>query len=592
MEKAAMPPENVRRRLATILAADVVGYSRLMRADEEGTLAAVTKLRREVVAPRIAAGGGRIFKLMGDGLLAEFPSVVDAARVAVDIQRALADGAGKSGDGVPMSLRIGLHLGDVIVDGDDLQGDGVNLAARLEGLAEPGGLCISGAVHEQVRDRIDLAFEDLGERSVKNIDRPVRVWAWRSGGGQAAVPAPAEPAAARRRPAIVVLPFANLSSDPEQEYFADGMVEEITTGLARMRWLTVISRNSAFAYKGRAVDVRRVGRELSVGYLVEGSVRKAGGSVRISAQLINAETGAHLWGQAFTGALDDIFDLQDEVTTGIISAVEPSLRQAEIDRAKRWRQENLDAYDLYLRALDQAHRFTPEARANALALLDTAIAIDPEYAEAHGVAAFCRQQRYLWGGRDPEDRKAALRHAEAVAAARTDDAGSLAFAAMSLSALDGQHDAAMTMLARALDLAPNSALALTCRSLVEMILGRPEESALHAARSLRLSPLDPLRHIPECALAVARLAAGDMEAALRHARRAVDSHPIFTPGLTTLALCLVEAGRTADAVEVVDRILAIAPDTRVSNLHERFLLANGVGFDRVATALRAAGLPE
>jgi adenylate cyclase len=586
-----MAAEHVRRRLATIFAADVVGYSRMMRADEEGTLAAMTALRRQVVAPRIAAGGGRVFKLMGDGLLAEFPSVVDAVRVAADIQRALADGATKGRDKMPMMLRIGLHLGDVIVDGDDLQGDGVNLAARLESLAEPGGLCISGAVHEQVRDRIELAFEDLGERSLKNIDRPVRVWTWRSA-GQAAVLAPTEPATARRRPAIVVLPFASLSSDPEQEYFADGMVEEITTGLARMRWLTVISRNSAFAYKGRAIDVRRIGRELSVGYLVEGSVRKAGGSVRISAQLIDAETGAHLWGQAFTGALDDIFDLQDEVTTGIMAAVEPSLRQAEIDRARRKRQENLDAYDLYLRALDQAHRFAPEARANALALLDSAIAIDPQYAEAHGVAAFCRQQRYLWGGHDPEDREAALRHAEAVAAVRTDDAGSLAFAAMSLSALDGQHEAAMTMLIRALDIAPNSALALTCRSLVEMILGRPEESALHAARSLRLSPLDPLRHIPECALAVARLAAGDTEAALRHARRAVESLPVFTPGLTTLALCLAEAGRTADAVDVVDRILAIAPDTRVSNLHERFLVANGVGFDRVAAAMRVAGLPE
>jgi adenylate cyclase len=586
-----MAAEHVRRRLATIFAADVVGYSRMMRADEEGTLAAMTALRRQVVAPRIAAGGGRVFKLMGDGLLAEFPSVVDAVRVAADIQRALADGATKGRDKMPMMLRIGLHLGDVSVDGDDLQGDGVNLAARLESLAEPGGLCISGAVHEQVRDRIELAFEDLGERSLKNIDRPVRVWTWRSA-GQAAVLAPTEPATARRRPAIVVLPFASLSSDPEQEYFADGMVEEITTGLARMRWLTVISRNSAFAYKGRAIDVRRIGRELSVGYLVEGSVRKAGGSVRISAQLIDAETGAHLWGQAFTGALDDIFDLQDEVTTGIMAAVEPSLRQAEIDRARRKRQENLDAYDLYLRALDQAHRFAPEARANALALLDSAIAIDPQYAEAHGVAAFCRQQRYLWGGHDPEDREAALRHAEAVAAVRTDDAGSLAFAAMSLSALDGQHEAAMTMLIRALDIAPNSALALTCRSLVEMILGRPEESALHAARSLRLSPLDPLRHIPECALAVARLAAGDTEAALRHARRAVESLPVFTPGLTTLALCLAEAGRTADAVDVVDRILAIAPDTRVSNLHERFLVANGVGFDRVAAAMRVAGLPE
>ena len=580
-----MTAERVTRRLAAILAADVVGYSRLVRADEEATLGRLAALRAAVIEPLIARHDGRVFKLMGDGLLADFASVVDAVRCAVAIQEAVAVGAGG------LALRIGVNLGDVVVDGLDLQGDGVNVAARLEGLAEPGGICIASSVHEQVRDRLAVAFEELGDRVLKNIDRPVRVWRW---AGAVAAPAesPSVPPVVPHKPSIAVLPFANMSGDAEQDYFADGMVEEIITGLARLGWLLVIARNSTFAYKGKSPDMRQVGRELGVRYVVEGSVRKAAGKVRITAQLIAAETGSHLWADKFDGALDDVFDLQDQVTAGVVAAIEPSLRRAEIERAKRKRQGNLDAYDLYLRALEQSYTFTPAGRSAGLALLDAALALDPAYAEAHGVAAFCLQQRYLWGGRAAADREAALAHAEAVAAARTDDATALAFAAMALAALGGSQDRGLVMVERALAQTPSSAIGHTVHALLDMLGGRPEAAERHAERSLRLSPFDPLRHIPECTLAVAKLAAGQNEAALACVRRSLEANPGFAPGLTTLALCLVRLGRMAEARATVERLIALAPDTRVGTLRERYLFANGLGFECIARDLRAAGLPE
>jgi TolB-like protein/Tfp pilus assembly protein PilF len=383
-----------------------------------------------------------------------------------------------------------------------------------------------------------------------------------------------------------------MSGDPDQEYFADGMVEEIITGLARIRWLTVIARNSTFAYKGKSPDMRQVGRELAVRYVVEGSVRKAGNKVRITAQLIEAETGGHLWADRFDGTLDDVFDLQDRITAGVVAAIEPSVRQAEIERAKRKRPDNLDAYDLYLRALEQSYTYTPAGRDAGLSLLEAAIALDPGYVQAHGVAAFCLQQRFLWGGRAPADRKAALAHAEAVAAARTDDATALAFAALALSALAGRHDAALVMVDRAIEQNPSSATAHTVYALINMMLGRPDKSVFHAERSLRLSPFDPLRHIPECTLSVANLAAGQDEAALVCVRKGLEANPVFTPGLTTLAICLVRLGRIEEARATVHRLVEIAPDTRVATLQERYLFSNSLGFERIVADLRAAGLPE
>jgi TolB-like protein len=323
--------EHVERRLAAILAADVAGYSRLMGTDEEGTLAALKAVRADLTDPKIAEHRGRIVKTTGDGLLLEFASVVDAVRCAVEWQRAMAlrnDGVGQERR---IDFRIGINLGDVIIDQHDIYGDGVNVAARLETLAEPGGVCVSKVVHDQVRDKVEFLFEDLGEQQVKNIARPVHVYRTplaKTARAKAPLPLP-------DKPSLAVLPFQNMTGDVEQDYFVDGIVEEITTAISRLPWLFVIARNSSFTYKGRAVDVKQVARELGVRYVLEGSVRKAGNRVRITGQLIDTATGAHIWADRFDGALDDIFQLQDEVASSVVGAVEPKLRQSEIGRATR-----------------------------------------------------------------------------------------------------------------------------------------------------------------------------------------------------------------------------------------------------------------
>jgi TolB-like protein/class 3 adenylate cyclase len=384
--------ERVERRLTAILAADVVGYSRLMGADEEGTLAALKAIRRELVDPRIVEHRGRIVKTTGDGLLVEFASVVDAVRCAVEIQQAMPERNTGLGANNRIELRIGINLGDVIVEGDDLYGDGVNIAARVEALADAGGILVSNTVHDHVRDRLPFVFEDLGEQEVKNIARPVRVYRVRDVGAAAKSPsAPAPPALPLPdKPSIAVLPFANMSGDPEQEYFADGMVEEIITALSRIRWLFVIARNSSFTYKGKAVDVKQVARELGVRYMLEGSVRKAGNRVRITGQLIDTTTGAHIWADRFDGTFDDIFELQDQVASGVVGVIEPKLRQSEIERASRKPTASLDAYDLYLRALALRDQHTDESVREAIALLKRALAIDPSYAPAAALIGWSR----------------------------------------------------------------------------------------------------------------------------------------------------------------------------------------------------------
>src|SRR5215469_639535 len=324
--------KRVERRLAAILAADVVGYSRLMGEDEEGTLAALKAIRSEVAEPKIAENRGRIVKTTGDGLLAEFPSVVDAVRCAVEVQREMALRNTAVPQARRIEYRVGINLGDVIIDEHDIYGDGVNVAARLEALADPGGICVSRVVRDQVRDKLDFAFEDMGDQQVKNIARPVHVWRIRLG-GTTAVPSALLPMP--DKPSLAVLPFQNMTGDVEQDYFVDGIVEEITTAISRLPWLFVIARNSSFTYKGRAVDVKQVARELGVRYVLEGSVRKGGDKVRITGQLIDTTSGAHIWADRFDGTLDDIFELQDEVASHVVGAIEPRLQLSEIDRAVR-----------------------------------------------------------------------------------------------------------------------------------------------------------------------------------------------------------------------------------------------------------------
>jgi adenylate cyclase len=586
------------RRLSAIFAADMVGYSRLMETDEIGTIERQKAHRKDLIDPAFEKFHGRIVKEMGDGILVEFGSVVDAVTCALVIQRAMPEREIGVDENLRIAYRIGINLGDVVVERDDLFGDGVNVAARLEQLSEPGGIYISGTVHDQIENRAEFVSSFLGEQQLKNISRSMR--AYRVTGSpqfRAEVSektGPAEPTsfALPDKPSIAVLPFDNMSGDPDQEYFSDGIVEDIITGLSRLRWLFVIARNSSFAYKDRKVDIRQVGRELGVRYVLEGSVRKGGDRIRVTGQLIEAGTGNHLWAERYDGALADVFAIQDEITTCVVAAIEPNVRKAEIDRANRKRPDDLNAYDLYLRALDQAYTFSPEGRIAALGFLDAALKCDNGYAEAHGLAAWCFLQQFLWGGRRNEDRKAALDHAKTVAAAGTDDATTLAFAAFALSGLTRDHETSLPMIDRALAQNPSSAIAHSIKATIEMMRGHTADSTLHAEQSLRLSPFDPLRYLPENAISISMLLLEDHATALKHARRALEASPFFAPAVITTALCLTRLGRLEEAQATVGRLVEIAPDTRVATVRERFFFADTLGFDRVAADLVSAGLPQ
>jgi adenylate cyclase len=603
------------RRLATILAADVAGYSRLMGADEEGTLDRLKALRRELLDPKIAEHGGRIVKTTGDGLLVEFASVVDAVRCAVDVQQAMPE----RNTGIAMvnliELRIGINLGDVIVEGDDLYGDGVNIAARIEALADAGGVFVSNTVHDHVRDRLPFVFEDLGEQQVKNIARPIRVYRVRTTLAHPAATAPGSPlsrnageGAERRRrgagegsppalalpdkPSIAVLPFANMSGDPEQEYFADGMVEEIITALSRIRWLFVIARNSTFTYKGQPVDVKQVGRELGVRYVLEGSVRKAGGRLRITAQLIDAQSGAHLWADRFDGTLDDVFELQDKVAISVAGVIEPTLRQSEIDRARRKRPDSLDAYDLYLRALPYPFVSMPEDADKALALLGKAIELEPDYAAAHAIIAFCHEQRYLRGGLQEATRNAALRHARQAIAAGGDDAAALATAGFVIAVTGRDFETALTAFDRSFALSSSSALALGCSSIVRAWKGDDAIAVEHGNRALRLSPVDPWIYMPYIGLAYAHFAAGRFEETVAAASLAIQSNPRFSVPQILHAAALGCLDRKEDAKTVVQRLLELQPGITVATaiLSARYVDPKNIA--ALENALRRAGLPE
>ena len=403
-----MPEERVQRRLAAILAADVVGYSAMMQRAEEATYAEFERLKRELIEPSLSRHDGRLIKTTGDGALAEFASPLAAVRCATEMQDHLAEGSG------PFKLRIGLNLGDVIVGQDgDLYGDGINIAVRLEGIADPGGILISEKVYSEVEGKLDVGFEDRGEQQLKNISKPVRAYAVRAGAYSAlterlsaAPPLPDKPSIA-----IAVLPFENMSGDPEQEYFADGMVEEIITALSRFKWLFVIARNSSFTLKGKAVDVKEVGRKLGVRYVLEGSVRKAAGKVRITGQLIDAVTGAHIWADRFERDLTDVFALQDEVTVAVVSAIQPKIIQTEIAMAARRRPENLTAYDFWLRAIQQSSLTTREGLAEAIRLARRALELDPGFGRAASLASVFHLNNVVFGySTDPQfEREEAVR---------------------------------------------------------------------------------------------------------------------------------------------------------------------------------------
>jgi adenylate cyclase len=582
----------VQRRLAAILAADVAGYSRLMGADENGILKRLGAIRAELTDPKIAEHHGRIVKTMGDGLLVEFGSVVDALRCAAEVQTAMAERNAAIAVENRIELRIGINVGDVVVEGGDIFGDGVNVAARLEALAEPGGICVSARVQEDASGKLDLPFEDLGEQQLKNITRLVRVYRIRrsSARAQPAVPATALPLP--DKPSIAVLPFANMSGDSEQEYFADGMVEEIITALSRIRWLFVIARNSSFTYKGQAVDVKQVGRELGVRYVLEGSVRKAGGRVRITAQLIEATTSMHLWANRFDGSLEDVFDLQDEVATSVAGIIEPTLRQAEIERARRKRPDNLDAYDLYLRALPFAYTSMPEEADKALGFLEQAIKLEPDLAICHAMIAWSHEQRYLRSGLLEEAKATALRHARLAIAAGSDDTTALAIAGLVIGFLDPRDYAtALDAFDRSLALSPSSAVALGFSAVTRAWRGESVIAIQQAEQALRLSPFDSLSNIRHMAIAIAHFVAGRFEQAAAAANRATQGHPRFSPPYWMRAAALARLGRIEEAQTVARQLLEVQPQFTIASITTA-PFANREILDALGDALRRVGLRE
>jgi adenylate cyclase len=582
--------ERVERRLAAIFAGDVAGYSRLMGQDEAGTLARLKAHRRELVDRKIAEHKGRIVKTTGDGILIEFPSVVEAVACALAIQRGMSERNAQIPADQRIEFRIGINLGDVIVEEGDIHGDGVNVAARLEALAEPGGICVSRVVRDQVRDKLDLTLDDLGEQSLKNIVRPVRVFGIRPAGAPAAAaggPALGIP----EKPSIAILPFQNMSGDPEQEYFADGMVEDIVTGLSRIKWLFVIARNSTFAYKGKAIDVKTVGRELGVRYVLEGSVRKAGNQVRVTAQLIDSTNAAHVWAQRYDRALGDIFAVQDELTMSVIGAIEPTLRKAEIERARRKRPDSLDAYDLYLRALPLATTCMPDDADKALPLLEEAIGLEPDYAVAHAMIAFCHEQRYLRGGLQEETRAAALKHARAAIAAGGDDAPALAVAGFVIGVVEHDFATALDALDRSIELSPSSAFAHAFSSIICAWKGDDPGSVAHAEMALRHSPFDPLIWLPYIGLAYTHFFCGRFEQAISAADRALQGNPRFSVPAFLKTAALARLGREAEAAASARRLLELQPGFTIASLVDS-AFTSPERLAMLAEALRQAELPE
>ena len=546
------------RRLAAILAADVAGYSRLMGADEEGTLAALKAIRRELGDPKVKEHRGRIVKTTGDGLLIEFASVVDAVRCAVEVQRGMAERNAEVPEARRIEFRIGINLGDIIRDGRDIFGDGVNIAARLEALSEPGGICVSGIVHDQVRDKLDVAFEDMGERQVKNISRPVHVWRRRLG-AKPVIPA-STPLPLPDKPSIAVLPFANMSGDPEQEYFADGMVEEIITALSRIRWLFVIARNSSFTYKGQAVDVKQVGRELGVRYVLEGSVRKAGDRVWITGQLIDAATGVHLWADRFDGSLKDVFELQDRVASSVAGVIEPTLQAAEIRRAAERPTSDPTTYDLYLRALPLWSTYEKDRIIRALDLLGQAIERAPHYGPALALAAQCYNVLAVSGWTDDSEAS----HRKAIDLARQalrwapDDPDALANAGFVLGVLGEDIDLAIASIDRSLALNPSFARGWAWSAVLRNVAGQPDIAIEHFNRSLRLNPRDRMGtfSIP---LGTSYFLKRQFDDAASILLASVQEAPTFAVAYRLLASCYAHMGRLDDAREIVRRLREITP---------------------------------
>jgi TolB-like protein len=580
-------PFRVERRLAAILAADVAGYSRLMHHDEEDTHSKLRSLLAVGITPAISDHGGRVVKNTGDGFLAEFPSAVEAVRAAVQFQGRIKELTIEDPEDSRIAFRVGINIGDVIVEPDDIFGDGVNIAARLESMAEPGGIWISSSAYDHVRGKIRAEFVDMGEQSLKNIDRPVRAFRILDD----AVP---------RKPtlsppdklSIAVLPFQNLSADPEQEYLADGIVEDITMALSLFRWLLVIARNSSFTYRGRAVDVRQVGRELGVRYVLVGSVRKAGNRIRIAGQLIDTETRAHLWAGRFEGPLEDLFELQDRVTEGVVGAIAPKLQIEEIKRANRKPTENLLAYDYYLRGMAKHDPGSMASNQEALRLYRKAIEVDPKLACAYAMAAWCYAQRKARGWMiDPVQESAeATSFARKAVHLGSDDSVALCMGGYALAFIAHEFDAAAVFIDRGLAANPNHATAWTLGAWLRVWRGEPDLALEHVAHTIRLNPRDPSGM--HGAAAYAHFLSGDYDRASSWAETSMRDSPPFLLPICMYAASNALAARPESAQQGVNLALKHRPGLRISDLKDLTSFRRGEDFALFTDGLRKAGLPE
>ena len=593
-----MTDNRVERRLAAVLAADIAGYSRLMGRDEERTLAQLKSFRKTLVDPGIATHRGRIVKTTGDGMLVEFASAVDAARCAVEVQREMARRNIGVSPELRIEFRIGIHVGDIIIDDNDIFGDGVNIAARLEGIAEPGGVCISDDAHRQIRGKIDIAFDNIGEQTLKNIAEPMGAWRIRlAGEATPAIRSSSSPIQVQDltlpdKPSIVVLPFDNMSAEAGQDYLADGIVEAITAALSCIRSFFVIARSSAFTYKGRAVNARDIGKELGVAYMLEGSVQKAGNRLRIIVQLIETEGGAHVWSSRFDGAIEEFFDLEDRITEQVAGALQPSIRIAEIERSRRKRPQDLGSYDFTMRAMPHVWALEKEESGKALELLEKALAIDPEYPLALSLAGWCHAQRsvYNWADDIAGSQAMARSLAERAAEMSGDDPIILAVLG-AVHTFVHNHGTARLLLERAVTLDPNAAWAWSRLGWLENYSDRPQKAIANFEHALRLSPIDPMNFNNYVGIGSAHEVAQEYDEAAAFYRRALEERPNASWIYRNLAAALSGADRVEEAKQAFAEMLRSYPDLTVSK-YKQAMVFSPAALNRMAENLRKLGLPD
>ena len=588
-----MAEERVHRKLAAILAADVVGYSRLTEIDEEGTLERLKQLRREVIEPIIDKHRGRVVKLMGDGALVEFASAVDAVRCSVEIQQCVAERDIELPTDRRIEFRIGINLGDIVIDGNDILGDGVNIASRLEGLAEPGGICISAKVFEEVGNKLDVGFEDLGEQQVKNIAKPVRVYRLKISAAEPLVDVSAPVAGFGGRPAIAVLPFDNMSGDPEQGFFVDGLTEDLILRLSYWRWFPVIARNSTFVFKGQAVDIQDVGRKLGARYVVQGSVRKSGNRIRVAALLIDATDGHHVWAERYDRNLEDVFAVQDEITDQIVGALEPVIGEAEQQRARVGRPENLDAWEACQRAFWHYYRVNQRDQELAKQWFRKSVEMDPEFAMAWGGLSIAYYYDIVAGWTtDVGGTIDAMRDAAQRAVAISNQVALGHFGLGFAHIFGRRYDAGIQEMERGIGNNPSSAQGHYLYSMAQMFAGQPEQAIESIGRALRLSPRDFYLAQMLSGAAIAHVVAGKNEKAIAFAENAVARAPEHPLAHRNLAIALAYTGRTDEAKAAFNSFLRLRPDYSVERFRMTMPFKDPKDFERAVAGLRKLGLPE